>query len=127
MRIAQQRELVNIENAQRLQYQEFADAWDKYMADYEKTAFDLVEQLKAKQIHEIDEMRKYMTEKFYNDHRWNKQIIELRKQEKIYFSIKDYVNAEKVKLICQSLEKKEVDDMQEQLQVKLTKEETILR
>lgn len=102
---------MNIENAQRLQYQEFADAWDKYMADYEKTAFDLVEQLKAKQIHEIDEMRKYMTEKFYNDHRWNKQIIELRKQEKIYFSIKDYVNAEKVKLICQSLEKKEVDDM----------------
>ena len=127
MRIAQQRELVNIENAQRLQYQEFADAWDKYMADYEKTAFDLVEQLKAKQIHEIDEMRKYMTEKFYNDHRWNKQIIDLRKQEKIYFSIKDYVNAEKVKLICQSLEKKEVDDMQEQLQIKLTKEETILR
>ena len=42
------------------------------MADYEKTAFDLVEQLKSKQIHEIDEMRKYMTEKFYNDHRWNK-------------------------------------------------------
>jgi hypothetical protein len=72
-------------------------------------------------------MRKFITEKFYNDHRWNKQIIELRKQEKIYFSIKDYVNAEKVKLICQSLEKKEVDDMQDHLQIKLTKEETILR
>ena len=37
------------------------------------------------------------------------------------------MNAEKVKLICQSLEKKEVDDMQEQLQIKLSKEETILR
>ena len=97
------------------------------MADYEKTAFDLVEQLKQKQFSEIDEMRKFITEKFYNDHRWNKQIIELRKQEKIYFSIKDYVNAEKVKLICQSLEKKEVDDMQDHLQIKLTKEETILR
>ena len=72
-------------------------------------------------------MRKFITEKFNNDHRWNKQIIELRKQEKIYFSIKDYVNAEKVKLICQSLEKKEVDDMQDHLQIKLTKEETILR
>lgn len=72
-------------------------------------------------------MRNYVTQKFYNDHRWNKQIIELRKQEKIYFSIKDYVNAEKVKLICQSLEKKEVDDMQDQLTVKLTKEETTLR
>lgn len=72
-------------------------------------------------------MYKYTTEKFYNDHRWNKQIIELRKQEQIYFSVKDYVNAEKVKLICQSLEKKEVDEMQVELQVKLTKEETALR
>ena len=56
-------------------------------------------------------MRAEVTEKFYNNHRWNKQIIELRKQEQIYFSIKDYVNAEKVKLICQSLENKEVEDM----------------
>lgn len=100
MRIAQQRELVNIENAQRIQYQEFGDAWDKYMQDYEVTAFDLVEQLKVKHLQEIDEMRGYMTEKFYNDHRWSKQIIELRKQEKIYFSVRDYVNAEKVKLVC---------------------------
>ena len=39
MRIAQQKELVNIEGAQKMQYQEFAVAWDKYMADYEETAF----------------------------------------------------------------------------------------
>lgn len=79
MRIAQQRELVNIENAQKIQYQEFAEAWDKYMADYEATAFNLVENLKIKQIKEIEEMRQHVTEKFYNDHRWNKQIIDLRK------------------------------------------------
>ena len=127
MRIAQQRELVNIENAQKMQYFEFADAWDKYMADYEQTAFNLVQNLKNKQYQEIEDLKKFWTEKFYNDHRWNKQIIELRKQEKIYFSVKDYVNAEKVKLICQSLERKEVDDMQEQLQIKLTREETILQ
>ena len=113
MRIAQQRELINIEQAQKVQYAEFAEAWDRYMADYEATAFNLVENLKVRQVRELEEMRKMVTEKFYNDHRWNKQIIELRKQERIYFSIKDYVNAEKVKLICQSLEKKEVDDMQE--------------
>ena len=72
-------------------------------------------------------MRADVTEKFYNNHRWNKQIIELRKQEQIYFSIKDYVNAEKVKLICQSLEQKEVEDLQVELEVKLNKEETTLR
>lgn len=33
-----------------MQYFEFADAWDKYMADYEQTAFNLVQNLKNKQI-----------------------------------------------------------------------------
>ena len=48
MRIAQEKELLNIENAQKLQFQEFSDAWDKYMADYETTAFELIEQLRIK-------------------------------------------------------------------------------
>lgn len=48
MRIAQQRELINIEQAQKVQYTEFAEAWDKYMADYEATAFNLVENLKVR-------------------------------------------------------------------------------
>ena len=54
-------------------------------------------------------MRKYMTEKYYNEHRWSKNIVEARKQEKIYFSIKDYVNAEKIRVECEALEKEELD------------------
>ena len=42
------------------------------MADYEATAFNLVENLKVRQVRELEEMRKMVTEKFYNDHRWNK-------------------------------------------------------
>jgi len=51
------------------------------MNDYESTAYDLVEQLKQKHNQEVSEMQAYMTEKFYNEHRWPKQIIDLRKQE----------------------------------------------
>jgi hypothetical protein len=53
--------------------------------------------------------------------------LELRRQEKIYFSVKDLENAERVRALCIELEKKEVDEMQEKLYMKLTKEETILR
>ena len=49
MRLAQENELLNIENAQKLQFQEFSEAWDKYMRDYEGTAFEMIEQLKDKQ------------------------------------------------------------------------------
>ena len=97
------------------------------MNDYESTAYDLVEQLKQKHNQEVSEMQAYMTEKFYNEHRWPKQIIDLRKQEQIYFKVKDYVNAEKIKQVCSDLEQKEVDHMQQELQVKLTKEESNLR
>ena len=49
MRLAQEKELVNIESAQKLQFEEFSQAWDQYMRDYEATAFELIEQLKVKQ------------------------------------------------------------------------------
>lgn len=52
MRIAQEKELLNIENAQKLQFQEFSASWDKYMASYEATAFELIEDMRAKQDHE---------------------------------------------------------------------------
>ena len=55
-----------------MQYNEFLDAWDKYMGDYEQTAIDLIGQLKNKQEKEMYEMRARVTEKFYNDLRWNK-------------------------------------------------------
>lgn len=52
MRIAQEKELLNIENAQRMQFTEFSEEWDRYMADYEATAFELIEQLRNKQQQE---------------------------------------------------------------------------
>ena len=43
MRLAQERELINIENGQKIAFQEFSEAWDKYMSEYEATAFELIE------------------------------------------------------------------------------------
>jgi hypothetical protein len=36
-----------------VQFQEFNDAWDKYMADYEEAAFESVERLKEKHMKEL--------------------------------------------------------------------------
>ena len=92
MRIAQEKELLNIENAQKLQFQEFSDAWDKYMSDYETTAFELIEQLRIKQQHEqanlIDKINREM--KF----KPSKDLVTLRNQEKIFFKVKEYDNAQ---------------------------------
>ena len=49
MRVAQHRELITIEEAQKVQYFEFAKNWDKFMSDYEQAAHMHVNQLKEKQ------------------------------------------------------------------------------
>ena len=36
-----------IEEAQKMQFQEFHEAWDKYMKEYEAAAFESVERLKV--------------------------------------------------------------------------------
>lgn len=92
MRIAQEKELLNIENAQKLQFQEFSESWDKYMASYESTAFELIEDMRQKQDKEqlalLDKIRKDMKYKPQKD------LVTLRNQEKIFFAVKEYDNAQ---------------------------------
>jgi hypothetical protein len=45
-------------------------------------------------------MERFITEKFYNEHRWKKQIMELRKQQQVYEKLQEYERAEQVKFIC---------------------------
>ena len=54
MRLAQEQELMTVENAQRTQFKEFSKAWDNYMADYEATAYLSLEKLKEKRVVEIE-------------------------------------------------------------------------
>ena len=51
------------------------------------------------------------TQKFYKDHRWSKKITDLQKQEKIYFAVKEYENAEGVRILREDMEKREIDSM----------------
>ncbi len=44
---SQEQELKAIEEAQKAQFMEFSEAWDKYMNDYESTAIKSLEKLKV--------------------------------------------------------------------------------
>lgn len=97
MRMAQEEELIQVENAQRLQFTEFSEAWDKYMKDYENAAFESVERLKEKHIQEIKDMQADIVRSYSIKTRWSKELMELRKQEKTFFSLKNYAKAEELK------------------------------
>ena len=57
METKQKQELIHIEAIQRMQFEEFTRAWDDYMTQYEKTAYNSIQRLKAEQEGEIYQLR----------------------------------------------------------------------
>lgn len=53
IKASQEHELHAIEDAQKSQFLEFSDSWDKYMSDYEATAIKNVESMKVYPPHII--------------------------------------------------------------------------
>ena len=64
------------------------------MSDYEAAAFESVEQLKEKHIQELAELSQKVAQEAAVKNRWSKELLELRRQEKVFFSVKDYDKAE---------------------------------
>jgi hypothetical protein len=57
------------------------------------TAFELIEQLKRKQDQERQTEERVLTEQYLSKQTPGKELVEMRAQEKIYFSVKDYDRA----------------------------------
>ena len=63
------------------------------MRDYEGTAFELIEQLKNKQEQELILHQDKITNQFLAKQSDSKALVDMRKQEHIYFKVKDYDKA----------------------------------
>ena len=57
IKASQEHELQAIEDAQKAQFVEFSNAWDKYMSDYEATALQSIEKLKVHAVSPVGEAR----------------------------------------------------------------------
>merc|ERR1719460_1813588 len=57
---AQQHEMNEVEQAQKQQFLEFSSSWDRYMADYESTAYMSLERLKEQHAQEFAEFQERM-------------------------------------------------------------------
>lgn len=74
------------------------------MRDYEITAFELIEQLKEKQNTETVLEEENVTRNFVIRQSDSKNLMTMRKQEKIYFSVKDYDKAQAMRLMIEQQE-----------------------
>ena len=97
------------------------------MRDYEATAFELIEQLKVKQEQELVLHEERVTKAFLVKQSDSKNLIEMRKQEKIFFSVKDYDKANAMRNMIKGQEQYETEVMNENLQMTLVREMEKLR
>ena len=77
------------------------------MQDYEKAAFESVERLKEKHLQEVKELKEKVRSEFTVKFKWSRELMDLRRQERVMFSVKDYEGAEENKAKGDKMEAKE--------------------
>ena len=97
------------------------------MADYEAAAFESVEQLKERHMSELAEMSQQIAEQSQSRAHWSRELLELRRQERIFFSVKEYDRAEQIKLKADRLEARERESTNVHVTNELVKHERLLR
>lgn len=68
------------------------------MSDYESAAFESVEQLKERHMSELAELTQKIAAENSSKTHWSRTLLDMRHQEKIFFSVKDYEKAELFRL-----------------------------
>ena len=68
-----------------------------------------------------------MRNNFKIKHKFSKELMDMRKQEKIFFSVKNYDQAEKMRIQADFMEHKEKADAEMQLEEQIGKQERVLR
>ena len=93
---AQQQEMMEVEQAQRAQFLGFSNAWDKYMADYESTAYMSLERLKeqhGEELGKFQEMIRHQPARV----KCSRELLELRRKQEALAKLGKYEEAWKVK------------------------------
>ena len=96
MKIAQSKELLSVEESQKIQFQDFTVSWDRYMREYEETALRSIESLKQKQSDEMKELSLGLKQHYLVGNRpINKDVIAMRVKERTFKKIGKYAAAER--------------------------------
>eukprot|EP00439_Symbiodinium_sp_Y106_P086358 s121_g32.t2 len=93
---AQQHEMMEVEQAQRAQFLGFSNAWDKYMADYESTAYMSLERLKEQHGEELGRFQDMIRNQPPRV-KCSRELLELRRKQEALAKLGKYEDAWKVK------------------------------
>jgi hypothetical protein len=104
---AQRHEMNEVEQAQKQQFLGFSAAWDKYMADYESTAYMSLERLKEQHVGEFSTFQDKLRSQPSRS-KCSRELLELRRKQEALAKLGKYEEAWKVKEAGDHLEEWEL-------------------
>lgn len=104
LRANQEKELISIENSQKMQFYEFSQAWDTFMSDYEATAYLSLEKLKERHSKEMAEFQINFKESIESKIKFSKKVYDLRRRVEVLINMRNYEEADKYKIFLAKLE-----------------------
>jgi len=102
---AQNHEMREVEHAQKQQFLEFSSAWDRYMADYESTAYMSLERLRERHAAEFAAYEEKLQRMPNHAAKFSREFLELKRKQQALAKLGHYAEAQQVKVTAQNLEK----------------------
>jgi len=123
---AQEHEMNEVEQAQKQQFLGFSASWDKYMADYESTAYMSLERLKEQHAGEFTMFQEKLRSAAKTC-KFSRELLELRRKQEALAKLGKYEEAWRVKEAGDNLEEWELARSASMVSDSVRRQETRLR
>merc|ERR1711990_982332 len=123
MRSRQITELLGVEEAHMMEFQQFNAIWDKKMDEFEMNAKQLVDNMRKKHANELFRFKDKLQKNLPYRPKFSKELLNSRKIQETLAKMKNYAEAHKVKLKADHLEQAELEKLRSQHAHKLAAQE----
>jgi len=108
VRARQIAERSDVQIAHNMQYQDFNQAWDRYLDEYDKMAQMYIQQMTERHaVNLLDFQRTLQTQMGEKPPKWSRELLEWRRRQHMLARQKSYAEAQRIKKVADKLEEKE--------------------
>ncbi|KAL4441556.1 hypothetical protein ABPG74_021488 [Tetrahymena malaccensis] len=123
LRYIQDDELLKVTKLQSQQLYEFDRAWEQFLKEYDQTSKDTVEALEERHVQELEQYSQQVKQELALKQKFSKHLLDLRYKEQMLVKLKNYPEAEKIKIKADQLE--EIEKQQYEIQMQETVENKV--
>ena len=118
----------DVQIAHSMQFHDFNTSWDKYMEEFDVMAQNYIQQMTERHaLILLDYQKSLNYELNKKPHKWSKELMDSRKKQTMYAKTKNYIEAQKLKKICDMIESKELLQIQQTLSIIYARKEALFR